>query len=69
MNKRKMHVIDTARELFIKHGYHATSIQDILEASGISKGSFYNYFHQNLNYFSRFFHRCLHYYVNAEMLW
>lgn len=44
MNKRKMHVIDTARELFIKHGYHATSIQDILEASGISKGSFYNYF-------------------------
>ena len=55
MNKRKMHVIDTARELFIKHGYHATSIQDILEASGISKGSFYNYFSSKSELFQSVF--------------
>lgn len=44
MNKKKKHVIDKARKLFIEQGYHATSIQDILDHSGISKGSFYNYF-------------------------
>lgn len=44
MNKRKQHVIIKAHELFIEQGYHATSIQDILNHSGISKGSFYNYF-------------------------
>lgn len=44
MNKRKEHVVHKAHELFIEKGYHATSIQDILKHSGISKGSFYNYF-------------------------
>lgn len=44
MNKRKEHVIQKAHELFIEKGYHATSIQDILNHSRISKGSFYNYF-------------------------
>ena len=44
MNKRKQHLIQKAYELFIEKGYHATSIQNILDHSGISKGSFYNYF-------------------------
>lgn len=44
MNKRKRNVIDKSTELFIQKGYHGTSIQDILNHSGISKGSFYNYF-------------------------
>lgn len=44
MNKRKELVVQKAHELFIEKGYHATSIQDILNHSRISKGSFYNYF-------------------------
>ncbi len=44
MNDRKMHVIKMAHHLFINKGFQATSIQDILEESGISKGTFYNYF-------------------------
>lgn len=44
MNKRKKHLIQKAHELFVENGYHATSIQNILDHSGISKGSFYNYF-------------------------
>jgi AcrR family transcriptional regulator len=44
MNERKQHVIDKAHQLFIDKGFQATSIQDILEYSGISKGTFYNYF-------------------------
>ncbi|OIJ14531.1 hypothetical protein BKP35_06540 [Anaerobacillus arseniciselenatis] len=44
MNERKQHVINKTHELFMKKGYEATSIQDILAYSEISKGTFYNYF-------------------------
>lgn len=44
MNERKQHVIKMAHQLFIDKGFQATSIQDILDYSGISKGTFYNYF-------------------------
>ncbi|WP_134699446.1 TetR/AcrR family transcriptional regulator [Ammoniphilus sp. YIM 78166] len=44
MNDRKQHVIQVAHQLFIEKGFQATSIQDIIECSGISKGTFYNYF-------------------------
>ncbi|PLT31282.1 TetR/AcrR family transcriptional regulator [Peribacillus deserti] len=44
MKDRKQHVIKMAHQLFIEKGYQATSIQDILDHSGISKGTFYNYF-------------------------
>jgi AcrR family transcriptional regulator len=44
MNKRKQHVITKAHGLFIEKGFQQTSIQDILDYSGISKGTFYNYF-------------------------
>ncbi|WP_033826452.1 TetR/AcrR family transcriptional regulator [Bacillus andreraoultii] len=44
MNERKKQVILKAHQLFIDKGFHATSINDILEYSGISKGTFYNYF-------------------------
>lgn len=39
-----MHVIKKAHQLFLDKGFQATSIQDILDYSGISKGTFYNYF-------------------------
>ncbi|WP_044640727.1 TetR/AcrR family transcriptional regulator [Risungbinella massiliensis] len=44
MNNRKQQVINNAHHLFIEKGFQATSIQDILDYSGISKGTFYNYF-------------------------
>jgi AcrR family transcriptional regulator len=44
MNDRKQHVINKAHQLFIEKGFQATSIQDILDSSGISKGTFYKYF-------------------------
>lgn len=44
MNIRKQKVLNIAHQLFIEKGYQSTSIQDILESSGISKGTFYNYF-------------------------
>ena len=40
----KARIVSCAAQLFIKNGYYATGIQDILELSGVSKGSFYFYF-------------------------
>ncbi|MFS0647294.1 TetR/AcrR family transcriptional regulator [Siminovitchia sp. 179-K 8D1 HS] len=44
MNARKHRVLLTAKRLFIEKGFAATSVQDILDESHISKGTFYNYF-------------------------
>lgn len=55
MNRRKAQVIQKAHQLFIEKGYHATSIQDILDLSGISKGSFYNYFSSKAELFKAVF--------------
>lgn len=44
MNQKKINLIETGMELFAEQGYHKTSIQEIAEAAGISKGAFYLYF-------------------------
>lgn len=44
MNNRKRRVLESSMELFIEKGIQNTSIQDILNHAGISKGTFYNYF-------------------------
>lgn len=37
-------IIDTAKKLFSKNGYQATSINEIISKSGIATGTFYLYF-------------------------
>lgn len=44
MQVRKSDIITTAIRLFIEQGYHATSIQDILDQANISRGTFYKHF-------------------------
>ncbi|CAM5432617.1 TetR family transcriptional regulator OS=Lysinibacillus sphaericus OX=1421 GN=LS41612_21565 PE=4 SV=1 [Lysinibacillus sphaericus] len=44
MNKRKRQIITAARELFIEKGFLDTSINDIISAAKVSKGTFYNHF-------------------------
>ncbi len=41
--KRKL-ILDTAARVFANHGYHNTSVKDIVEAADISVGTFYFYF-------------------------
>lgn len=41
MTKRKVLIIEKASELFAVNGFNATSVQDITDACGISKGAFY----------------------------
>lgn len=41
---RRAEILDVAQQLFYTKGYEQTSIQDILTAVGIAKGTFYHYF-------------------------
>lgn len=47
--RRKQELVDTAAELFIRHGYENTSLQDILDRVGCSKGSFYHHFEAKMD--------------------
>ena len=40
----KGRIISAAWKLFYENGYDATTIEDIIYASGTSRGSFYHYF-------------------------
>ncbi|MEK3735272.1 MULTISPECIES: TetR/AcrR family transcriptional regulator [Paenibacillus] len=41
---RRKELLDTAEKLFTTKGYNETTINDIREAIGIAKGTFYHYF-------------------------
>lgn len=42
--RRRAVFLDTARHLILTEGYERMSIQDVLDASGASRGAFYHYF-------------------------
>ncbi|WP_347550990.1 TetR/AcrR family transcriptional regulator [Pseudalkalibacillus hwajinpoensis] len=44
MNEKKKLIIEAAMHLFAKKGFHSTSIQEIANESGISKGAVYLHF-------------------------
>lgn len=41
---KRAQILDAAEKLFFDRGYDRTSVQDILDALGMSKGGFYHYF-------------------------
>ncbi|MEZ4658757.1 MAG: TetR/AcrR family transcriptional regulator [Caldilineaceae bacterium] len=43
-DSRRSEILDAAQQLFYQKGYEQTSIQDLLNAIGIAKGTFYHYF-------------------------
>lgn len=47
--RRKQELVDRASDLFFQHGYENTSLQDILDAVGCSKGSFYHHFETKMD--------------------
>ncbi|MGH7889529.1 MAG: TetR/AcrR family transcriptional regulator, partial [Thermodesulfobacteriota bacterium] len=44
MKKSREKIIEVAGELFHKRGYHQTSLDEILEESGVTKSNFYYHF-------------------------
>lgn len=43
-NERRQQILQHARDVFARHGYHAAKIDDIVAAAGIARGTFYLYF-------------------------
>lgn len=43
-HERRAEIMDAAERLFVQQGYEATSVQQILDAIGIAKGTFYHHF-------------------------
>ena len=46
---RRQAILDTAEALFFQRGYEETSVQDILNAMGLSKGGFYHHFESKMS--------------------
>ncbi len=44
IKEKKGTIEDAARELFIKQGFHATSMRDISRTAEVSLGNLYNYY-------------------------
>ena len=44
IEEKKKNIEDAAKQLFIKQGFHATSMRDISARAGVSLGNLYNYY-------------------------
>ena len=43
INKKRGHIANKSVELFVKKGYHQTTVREIAKASGMSMGALYDY--------------------------
>ena len=41
---RRAQLLESARSVFARAGYHQTSVSDIISEAGVARGTFYNYF-------------------------
>lgn len=44
LERRRQQILDAAADCFARQGFHATSMQDIFAAAGLSAGAVYRYF-------------------------
>src|SRR5215468_11012596 len=44
LERRRQQILDAAASCFARQGFHATSMQDIFAAAGLSAGAVYRYF-------------------------
>jgi TetR/AcrR family transcriptional repressor of mexJK operon len=66
-DERRDHIIDVARECFVKHGYAGCSMSVIAARLGGSKGTLYNYFRSKEELFEAFVRRaCLRFAENLS---
>ncbi len=55
MGKRE-DILNSALKLFLEKGFSATSVEEITKLAGISKGSFYTYFHSKESLLNEIIH-------------
>ncbi len=56
---RRQQILEHAREIFAKHGYHAAKVEDIVAAAGVARGTFYLYFEDKRAIFEEIVDRLL----------
>ncbi len=61
MNKaeRRQQILNHARDVFAKRGYHAAKIDEIVSAAGVARGTFYLYFQDKRGIFEEILDRVL----------
>jgi AcrR family transcriptional regulator len=42
--ERRQQILAAARDVFARHGYHQSTIDDVVEQAGVARGTFYLYF-------------------------
>ncbi len=43
-SERRAQLLSCARAVFAERGYHGASVDDVIRAAGVARGTFYNYF-------------------------
>jgi len=56
---RRQQILERARDVFAKRGYHAAKVDDIIKAAGIARGTFYLYFEDKRAIFEEIVDRVL----------
>jgi AcrR family transcriptional regulator len=56
---RRQQILQSARDVFAKHGYHAAKVEDIVNAAGVARGTFYLYFEDKRAIFEEIVDRLL----------
>ena len=56
---RRQQILSEATEVFAKHGYHASKVDDIVAAAGVARGTFYLYFQDKRAIFEEIVDRML----------
>jgi AcrR family transcriptional regulator len=56
-DRRRREVVDKAARVFAERGYHATSIEDLVEATGLQRGGLYHYMDGKKDLLSQIHHR------------
>ncbi len=57
--ERRQQILTHARDVFAKRGYHAAKIEDIVQAAGVARGTFYLYFEDKRAIFEEIVDRVL----------
>ena len=67
-NSRKNQILNTSLKLFAHNGFHNTSIDQIAQETGISKGLVYNYFKSKEELLEEVFKNCFQDFDQFELL-
>ncbi len=54
-NERRIEILRAAQKVFDRHGYAATTVEQVATAAGVAKGSLYNYFKSKHDLFVQVF--------------